>query len=195
MKLLSGPTSPFARKCRIVAIEKSIVLEEVFTNPFDSDDLSSLNPLKMIPVLILEDETKILDSDVICRFLNDIGEGVSLYPDENNWNYMTRATLGHGLAEASVQLQLQKILPINEQSPPLMERMSQRISRTLKSLDNQIAELSECPIRIDTICAVIGIGHLELRHGSSWKDTYANLNRWYSSQLDRPSIASTHPKV
>ena len=193
MKLLSGPTSPFARKCRIVAFEKSIILSEIDTNPFTSDELASLNPLKMIPVLILENDEQIYDSDIICRFLDDSGEGISLYPKEKHWDHMVRASLGNGLAEASVQLQLQKVLPKNQQSTPLMDRLRQRINRVLSALDDQLLDLNKDSFKIDSICVIAGIGHLELRHGDSWQKSHKNLFRWYSDKLNRPSVVATQP--
>ena len=143
MKLLSGPTSPFARKCRIVAQEKSVSLEEVVPNPFESEELPGLNPLKMIPVLILDDGTTMYDSDVICRYLDQAGEGPTLFPKADRGAWMTRATLGHGLADASVALQLQKVLPEADQSPPLMEKMRARMARAIAALDADLDPMAD----------------------------------------------------
>ena len=54
MKLYTAPTSPFGRKASIVALEHGIKLKEESTNPFDSDQLARLNPMRLIPVLVLD---------------------------------------------------------------------------------------------------------------------------------------------
>ncbi len=195
MKLLSGPTSPFARKCRIVAIEKSIQLEEINTNPFESEELPLLNPLKMIPVLILDDSSKIFDSDVICQYLDEQGTGRKLFPDENRWGVLTRSTVGNGLSDASVQLQLQKVLSEADQSAPFMAKMKQRIDRSFSSLQNQLSEFNNDSFYIDTICIVAGISHVELRHGKSWRDSNSELAEWYLKQIKRQSIHDTMPQA
>jgi glutathione S-transferase len=193
MKLLSGPTSPFARKCRIVAIEKSVTLEEIGTNPFESTELPGINPLKMIPVLILDDGTTMYDSDVICRYLDQAGEGPSLFPKADRWAWMTRATLGHGLADASVALQLQKVLPESDQSAPLMDKMRARMARITAGLEADFAGLEAAPMRMDVICAVMGLGHVELRHGDTWRADHPMLAAWYLGQLEHPSFKATIP--
>ena len=195
MKLLSGPTSPFARKCRIVAIEKAITLEEVITNPFESKDLPILNPLRMIPVLLLEDGKKIYDSDIICRYLDALGSGPQIYPGGDDWSCLTFATLGNRLADASVQLQLQKVLPEGDQSQPFMEKMKNRIERSFSALDSNLNEFNTDALRIDSICIISGIGHIELRHGDEWRGAYPALTNWYLSQMNRNSIIDTAPSL
>ena len=56
MKLYSHPVSPFARKCRVIAHELGIKLEIVHIESARKDDnLRKVNPLKQIPVLVLDD--------------------------------------------------------------------------------------------------------------------------------------------
>ena len=67
MKLLSFPTSPFARKVRIAAIEVGVAdqVEVIDANPFATDGVvSGANPLGKIPALVLADRT-LVDSPLI----------------------------------------------------------------------------------------------------------------------------------
>lgn len=193
MKLYTAPTSPFGRKAVIVAREHGIDFEEENCNPFDSDKLSEINPLRLIPVLQLDDGSVLCDSIVICEYFDSIGKGPTLYPDAERWAWGNRMIMGHGLGDASVQLQLQKVLPDEERSKTMMKRYQERISRTLTLLEKQVLALSEVEIRIDKVCVVIGLGHLEYRHGGKWRVEAPKLSAWYDDAMKRPSFLQTSP--
>jgi len=55
MKLYSNPASPFARKCRVIAHELSLKLDVIDVAARDDESLRKINPLKKIPILILDD--------------------------------------------------------------------------------------------------------------------------------------------
>src|ERR1041385_103436 len=75
MKLYTNPASPFARKCRVVAHELGVKLEEIVVNARDDESLRAINPLKKIPALVLDDGSTLFDSPVICEYLNEAGGG------------------------------------------------------------------------------------------------------------------------
>ena len=57
MKLIMTPTSPFARKVRIVLAEKRIEYEQVVDSPWEAGThVPDYNPLGMVPVLVLDDD-------------------------------------------------------------------------------------------------------------------------------------------
>ncbi len=75
MKLYSHPVSPFARKCRVIAHELGLKLEIVNVEARKDRSLRRLNPLKQIPILVLDDGSTLFDSSVICEYLNQAGGG------------------------------------------------------------------------------------------------------------------------
>ena len=84
MKLYTNPASPFARKCRVIAHELGLKLEEIDVNARDNDSLRAVNPLKKIPALVLDDGSALFDSPVICEYLNEIGGG-KFFPGMSVW--------------------------------------------------------------------------------------------------------------
>ncbi len=194
MKLYTAPTSPFGRKASIVALEHGIKLNVEATNPFDSDQLARLNPMRLIPVLVLEDDTVILESQLICEYLDSIGSGPTLYPEANCWQWRTRMMIGHGLAEASVALRLHLVLPESEQSTTMKKRYRERISRCLEALDGDLNALTAGEMRMDKITTATALGHLEFRHGENWRGEAPNLAHWYDKVLERKSFAETSLK-
>ncbi|WP_420409753.1 glutathione S-transferase [Hoeflea sp.] len=79
MKLYDGGRAPNPRRVTVFVAEKGIEIERV---PVDmgqmghkSEEVTSLNPLQRLPVLVLDDGTALSESVAICRYLEE------LYPD------------------------------------------------------------------------------------------------------------------
>ncbi len=70
-KLLVSLTSPYSSKVRMAATHSGYDFETVLTDTSKPNaDLSSLNPLGKIPVLISEKDGAVFDSTVIMQYLN-----------------------------------------------------------------------------------------------------------------------------
>ena len=73
MKLYHSPASPYARKVRVCAIECGLEaqLELVLATPHDADDhLHQINPLGRVPALVTDEGWVLVDSPVICEYLD-----------------------------------------------------------------------------------------------------------------------------
>ena len=127
MKLYSSPATPFGRKAAIVAREHGIALDIVNVNPFESEELERLNPIKLIPVLVLDDGTVLYDSHAICAYLDETGDGPTFYPEAERLDWQRRMALGTALTETSVLLLFQKRLPADQQSDRLKSHYTQRV--------------------------------------------------------------------
>jgi len=88
MQLLSSPTSPYARKVRVVILEKGLAdqVELLPGVPLGSDadaaPVRAANPLGKIPALIRQGAPTLFDSPVICEYLDSLGHGPILFPHE-----------------------------------------------------------------------------------------------------------------
>jgi glutathione S-transferase len=193
MKLYSSPATPFGRKATIVAKEHGIALDTINVIPTDSDELEQINPVKQIPVLVLDDGTLLYDSYVICSYLDEKGSGSTLYPEADKWDWQRRMTLGQALTEASVAWIFQKRIPEDQQSVQLKAHYENRIHRITDQLEKEADVLSAANFRMDHITTICGLGHLELRHSSNWRATCPKLTAWYEGILSRPSVAETIP--
>ena len=69
MKLRLSPASPYARKVRVCAAERSLAdnIELIITMTGDrTSGLAADNPLEKVPTLITDDGMALYDSPVIC---------------------------------------------------------------------------------------------------------------------------------
>ena len=112
MKLFFANTSPYARKTRVVLIEKGLEnrMEAVFQNPFeDSPELTATNPLKRVPALVTDEGAAIFDSPVICAFLNDLGKGPDLIPEgASRWSVLTGEAMTDGILDAAFAIVMER---------------------------------------------------------------------------------------
>ena len=90
MRLFSRPASPFVRKVRVMARDIGLadqIEEIILASPEEmKSDMPKYNPLGKIPALILDDDTILYDSKVICEYLDTLHNGKKFFPSELNPN-------------------------------------------------------------------------------------------------------------
>jgi glutathione S-transferase len=81
MILYEHPLSPYARKVKIALYEKGLPFERrsLKQPDFVGDDFTSKSPRREVPVLVDGDLT-IVDSTIICEYLEDLHPEPKLYP-------------------------------------------------------------------------------------------------------------------
>ena len=118
MKLYGTPRSPFARKVRIVLAEKNLPCELVVTRGSTPDSpVPALNPLGKVPTLQRDDGSALYDSPVIVEYLDGIGSGPKLIPEDFLSRIEVRRweALGDGVTEAIVAVNHERLEPLEKQ--------------------------------------------------------------------------------
>ena len=81
MQLMMTPTSPYARKARVVALEKQLDCEMREVSPWDDDPaVLQVNPLRKAPALLLDDGSALLESRLICEYLDSLSDSPRFFP-------------------------------------------------------------------------------------------------------------------
>lgn len=198
MKLYITTPSPFARKVRIVAREKGLSdrIEEIVVDPYaNAPELLDTNPVVQVPTLIAEDGLALNDSPVICDYLDRVGSGDRLLPQDNaNWLRVKRLeTLGNQALEMGVKLVLEKRRPEHERSPMWIERWTANMGRTLDALEAET--LSADVIDMGSITAAIAVTWIGFRHPDyDWKTGRPKLVAFQTAMEARESFKDTYPK-
>lgn len=197
MKLFYSPTSPYARKCRVVAIEKGLEtqVEIVASSPMASGaDLLAVNPLSKVPALALPDGRCIVDSPVICQFLDGLSDGARMIPADGpaRIECLTREALADGITDAAFSLTMERKRPAEQQSPEWIGRWVNAIRRTVAHFDAHVPQRSTPDL--GDIALACALGYLDLRHGDlGWRASAPALSGWFEAISERPSLASTVP--
>ena len=199
MKLYITVPSPYARKCRIVAREKGLAgrIEEIAVDPYaNAPELLASNPLVQVPTLIAEDGLPLNDSPVICEYLDALGSGPRLLPEEGPERLRVRRleTLGAGALEMGVKLVLEKRRPEHERSPSWIERWTTNMHRALDALEAAAPDASRLDMGV--ITAGVAVTWIGFRHPDfDWKSGRPGLVALQSALEARPSFSQTRPDL
>ena len=147
MQLFYSPTSPYARKCRVVARERGLQdrIAETSLNPFDDPgELQAKNPLGRVPALVLDDGTALFDSPVICEYLDGLGSAPALIPagGAERFRVLVAAALAQGMTDSALNVTMEGRRPEGERSPAAVARWEASI---LRGLDAMMDHLSGLP--------------------------------------------------
>lgn len=84
MRLLDWESSPFSSRCRMVIYAKDSTAVDIIKPPggLGSDEYKAFHPFVKIPTLDLGTGDMLLESDVICEYLDDVLDGPALKPDD-----------------------------------------------------------------------------------------------------------------
>ena len=200
MKLLYAVNSPYARKVRIVAMEKHIELElqeVVLSDP--NNPVRQYNPLGKVPVLVLDDEEALYDSRVIVEFLDHRTPVAHLIPPDHTSKIAVRRweALADGICDAAVAAMMEQRKPAEQQSQTTIDRQLDKVNASLEKMNADIAKKKWCvneTFSLADIALGCALCYVDLRHKQlNWQDNYQALARHYSILIKRPSFKETMP--
>ena len=196
MKLLISPLSPYARKVRVLIREagREAEVEEqaVSTTALATDPkIPPANPLGRIPVLVRDDGPPLMDSRVICRFL-DTRWGAGLYPEERLWEVLTLEALAEGVLDSALLMAYEvRLRPEDRQWPDWIEAQWAKIARTLDHLEGS---MPQGPLDMGQVALACALGYLDLRQAArNWRAGRPRLAAWGADIAARPSLVATRP--
>jgi glutathione S-transferase len=200
MKLLYTPNSPYARKVRIVAIEKhiDITLEEVELGAPDSP-VVQYNPLGKVPVLILDDDVGLYDSRVIIEYLDARTPVSRLMPSEARLriDVIRWGALADGICDAAIAVIQEQRKPAGQRSEAIIEKQTSKIENGLAALNKDISKKKWCvneTFSLADIAVGCMLGYLSLRLTHlNWQEKYPTLAKHYTILSKRPSFKETAP--
>lgn len=199
MKLRYSPTSPYARKVLVVAIEVGLAddIEPVATNLADPDcDIATHNPLGKIPALLIEDGTVLYDSPVICEYLCDRAGDTGVIPPAGpaRWTALRRQALADGIMDAAVARLLESRRPPGEKSDAWIGRQKVVIDRALDELEREADGFGDA-VTIGQIAIGCALGYLDLRFAEdNWRAERPALADWLDTFSAKRSMTTTQPK-
>jgi glutathione S-transferase len=198
MKLYSHPVSPFARKARIIAHELGLKLEVIDVQARNDESLRRINPLKQIPILVLDDGSSLFDSPVICEYLNHAGGGKFFPADtiwkaaSGRWRALGLAALGDGVADAAVAWRYELTEPEERRNPDRIARLKATINAGIDAMER--VKFAQEPT-IGEIAVACALGYIDFRLPDlDWKSSHPNLSSWYARFSEYPSMKATAPK-
>jgi glutathione S-transferase len=198
MKLLSSPPSPFARKVRVLALEKGLGerLEVIEAHPWpEPTAIIEFNPLGKVPTLILDDGSCLYDSPVICEYLDSLDPRSPLIPDRGavRWRVLRLQALADGILDAAVNLVLEQRRPEAHRSSAMQKRFTLAIQRSFERLPGELAVADE-RFDLGQIAAACAVGYVEFRlPDCNFGTDEPRIRGWWTRIQLRPSLLATRP--
>lgn len=201
MKLYSTPTSPYARKVRVVLAEKRIECETIMVPSLAAPDspVPAHNPLGKVPTLVLDDGEALYDSVVIVGYLDQKTPVAHLIPQDNYERALVRRweALADGMCDATVTVVMERRRAPEKQDETVVARQTLKVERGLRTLAQDLGENKWCmgeKFTLADIAVGVVLGYLDLRMTElDWRELYPNLGRLYEQLQERPSFRDTVP--
>ena len=197
MKLRYSPTSPYARKVRVVIAELEMVdrVELAPVDPWSDESLRPDNPLCKVPTLVLPDGPALFDSRVICEYFDALaGAGLFPAPGAERWAALRFQALGDGICDAAIRRLLEQRAPEAMRSAAVIERQSAAMAAALDMLEALADGLHVSVPTIGEIAVGVTLGYLDFRFAAEdWRPGRPRLSAWYETFAKRTAMQATEP--
>lgn len=194
MKLYNTPTSPYGRKVLITIIEKGLDKKvEVLPARTPEAELDKKNPLNKLPVLVTDDGEVIIESSLICEYLDEIGTGAKLFPTDSKTRrkIVQNQAVAQGVLDAVVLLRMEDRRKPELRSEEWVERQQKKIDLGIPFMEKLLAGLPEAlnAAHITFACCLWFMDKHKV--GGDWRKTAPKLGAWYDKLKTRPSFVAT----
>jgi glutathione S-transferase len=197
MLLFMSPTSPFARKVRIVLAEKNLVAEEV-------DHVTSArkprehNPLGKVPTLVLDDGTAIFDSTVITEALELLHPTPRLVPEAPRDRIAVRRweSIADGLVDVLIPIVVEEMRAPELRDGERIDKHATKVRETLAMIEHDLGDRPYAhgdAFTLADAAVVSALGYVALRRPAFLEGTAAGLRAYAARLGERPSVAATAP--
>jgi glutathione S-transferase len=201
MKLRWAAGSPFVRKVMVTAYETGLEprIERIETDYHSpSSDIASHNPLGKVPALIADDGRIIIDSPVICAYLDTLNGGPKIFPEAGDarWNALHLQSLADGMLDAAIAVRRESARPEDKRWADWSDRQWVKFERAMDWLESNAKRL-DGPVTIGQIAIGCALGWIEFRvkdRLGAWDKRWPAVAAWYRKFAERPSMKATVPK-
>lgn len=199
MKLFYSPNSPYARKCRVIILEKKLEgIEQVVVNAMENPpELLAINPLGTVPAFITNDGLHLCDSSVICEYLDTLPSSAPRMistDDGARVCVMALAVMAEGILNAAVACVLEARRPKENQYPAWVGRKEKAIARAIDKIAAANLDFSR-PLSLGTINTAIALQYIDFRIPHlGWRTKHNALATWVDDMAKRPSFIATAPR-
>lgn len=187
MKLYFSAFSPFARKVLLTAyvtdqIKNIKTIDFGQTGRFvPSDDYYKKNPLLKIPALEINGQEAMIDSPIICEYLNTISKKDKIYPQNQSEYFFQRKieSIADGACDATVLRRQESIRPPELFSKDWDTAQKLKVDNSLNYLETLVPQFKK-PYQIGEISVMCMLGYLDFRFShEDWRTPRPKLTKWF----------------
>ncbi len=169
-------------------------IEKHDSNPHASPpDLVADNPLSKVPCLITDDGYSLFGSQLICEYLDSLGEELPLFPGHGapRWRALRFQSLGDGILDAAVPCRGEQARPHEPARDAQIARFKAAIARAIDTLE---ADPPTRHIDIGSITVACALGYLDFRFADdAWRTGHPKVAAWFEAFAKNKGLAETQP--
>jgi glutathione S-transferase len=201
MKLIGTPNSPFARKVRILLLEKGIEHENEVQLPFAVDTrLPEYNPLGKVPALVTDTGHVLFDSPVIVDYIETLTPRNAFIPADDKGRIEVKRweALADGCSDAQAVIVFERRrIDAATISQEWIAWQRGKIDRSLAEMSRWLGAAQWCHgdrFSLADIAVICTLGHLSIRFKEvPWRQAHGNLAKLFDRLHERSSVADTIP--
>lgn len=195
MKLQYSPNSPYVRKVVLLALELGlddrIERDALTLSPYEPNpDVTALNPLGKIPVLVTDDGESLFDSIVICEYLAALAGDTQWFPPAGakRWQALRANAVADGMLEAAQLVRFEASRPEGARYGKWSDAQGGKLDRAFAFLEAHLPAQDD----IGGIAVAAALGWLDFRFPQlQWRDRAPRLAAWLATFEQRESVRST----
>lgn len=198
MKLYGSPTSPYARKARVLIKEKNLPVEFVIEDPWPDDSpIAVKNPFSKVPVLEIAPGDYIFESIYVTHYLDNL-DGKPLQPRDaaGYWKSQWWQALGNGIIDSVIARVLETRRPPEKQWPDKMAREEKRVHRAIDLAGRTYRGgrfLAGAAFTMADLVMGVALQYVDFRYPHNWRASHPQLARWHAGVAARKSFEETLP--
>lgn len=197
MRLYYSPTSPYARKCRALVLEKGLEKKVHFVeaHPFDNPhELAAANPLGKVPALAREGRPSIIGSPQICEYIDSLNDELWIPKSgESRVLVLRQQAMADGLMDITIGRRIEINRDATLRYAFWQERWEQSIARTVDVLETERGQF-ERSVDLGALSVAVALSYLDLRYAEfDWRSRAPGLAVFAENWFRRESFAETAP--
>lgn len=200
MKLYASPASSFARKIRVMLIEKNVSHELELLNLWEPNDLQTINPIGKVPALKLDDGRVLINSPLIADYVDGKYPNPRFIPADPDTRIEVRRweALADGMMEAvGASLYETRFHDEAKRSQAWLDRQRGKIDAGLAALERMLGNRLWCvgdAMSLADISIACHLGFITLRVPHFFpRERHPNLARLWKAMEMRESLKKTAP--
>lgn len=200
MKLYISPASSFARKIRVMLIEKNVPHEVIVTNVWEANDYQTVNPVGKVPALKLDDGRVLINSPLIADYVDGKHPTPRFIPADAEARLEVRrweAVADGAMDAVAASLYENRFHDEATRSQAYLTRLRGKIDAGFAALDNFLGErawLVGNAMSLADLAITCHLGFLAVRAPHLFpQDRFRNLARLWKTMEARESMKKTVP--
>jgi glutathione S-transferase len=200
VKLYASAGSPFARKIRVLLLEKNVPHELEMVDLFGPNDLKRTNPIGKVPALRLDDGRVLINSPLIADYLDGRFPQPRFIPADPELRVEVRRweALADGTMDAAVaSFYEMRFHDEQKRSRDWLDRQRGKLDAGFAALEEMLGGRRWCvgdAVSLADVAIACHIGFITLRRPEYFpQEKYPNLARLWKSMEARESMKKTAP--